>query len=175
MSGGDSGSFSASLQEKLSLSCEASEEGLRCDQTVPISVKVKLGDIDPKPPLPPPHHDFSGCIDASSSPSWKLQDGLYLLSINDPASTDVSFSKTSRIHFMLTNMANNYSVVCEARSAYADSSSQINDPLWYRCDPVKQNTYPKYAISTNFQYSPTKQQLYLNQSWFCDDNGPEHP
>jgi hypothetical protein len=50
-------------------------------------------------------------------------------------------------------------------------------PLWQECvDTRETNQYiNNYNTWTNVLLDPDTRRLYVDQTWYCDDEGPEHP
>ncbi|KAK0728841.1 hypothetical protein B0T26DRAFT_749005 [Lasiosphaeria miniovina] len=46
---------------------------------------------------------------------------------------------------------------------------------WYSCDVVDPHLFPKYKISTATQFDKLSDFLAFNQTWYCSDEGDDHP
>jgi hypothetical protein len=174
----------------LSQSCS----GNPCTKATEVQVFASLRSpvaLTPVMPPPPPGHDHPGCQRASQSPAWSISSfqwdtgaaQVYLEEAIIP-----QYRPAYALHVGLTNTATGQNVSCVqlygtwaqanlSGSSYEAESFYSYGLDWQECVGTGEtNQYiNQYNTWTNVLLDPDSKRLYVDQTWYCDDDGPDHP
>jgi hypothetical protein len=127
----------------------------------------------------PPSIDSPNCTQRSLKPSWRI----YSVDAHQ-ATEGSSFTGDQRIgnaSFTLINSANNYSLNCQLIGPELNlhSNQPFEKPVdfdrWFSCTPANPHSAPKYVLTTTVQLNRKTNKFAVNQTWFCNDEGDDHP
>ncbi|GAB1319314.1 hypothetical protein MFIFM68171_09524 [Madurella fahalii] len=141
--------------------------------------------LRPNRPPPPPGIKTPGCTAASATPRWTLsnirqrQEKLMVVS----AFVGI-LRRTGILDFDLHNHANNLTTHCHIEgeeltnyTGYPLQQDTIRYDKWWSCDvnASDPHQFPKYNVSTMVQFDKRIGFLGLNHTWYCSDEGDDHP
>ncbi|SPQ25342.1 10ad4140-b4d8-4dbe-bca9-5eb85a5bcc56 [Thermothielavioides terrestris] len=142
-------------------------------------------------PPPPPGHDHPGCKRASGSPTWTVSGFRWdtgAVPVYNPDVPIQQYRPGYALHLGLINPATGQNMTCvqtigtwaqanQSGSPYEMPFWGLDKPLWQECvDTHWTNQFiNNYNTWTNVLLDPDTRRLYVDQTWYCDDEGPEHP
>ena len=84
-------------------------------------------------------------------------------------------TNTGKLDLTLRNTANNLAIDCHLSGAELNIYGGGNLDKWWSCDQPDPHAFPKYSVSTSLQFNQVTRGIAINQTWYCSDEGPEHP
>ncbi|KAK3373132.1 hypothetical protein B0T24DRAFT_719874 [Lasiosphaeria ovina] len=137
------------------------------------------------PPGPPPPAGIKtpGCSAASASPLWTVSSATQ----RQRRDGDITpiwniVTRSGVVDFALLNHANDITTHCHVEAEPFTNYTNLTGDLltfdttkWYSCDVVDPHLFPKYNISTAMQFDKLTDFLAFNQTWYCSDEGDDHP
>ena len=150
--------------------------------------------LTPRPPVRTPNVYTVGCKNASANPRWDLSHVKLVMDTGSWNSLAPPTWYNGVLTFMLRNHANSLTVACAVTSEDLNDMSlvpNIQRPTpttdrRYSCeagdhhrlpigDPHTQPLTGKYSITTYVQYDMARARFSVDQTWFCADEGEDHP
>lgn len=160
-----------------------------CSLGRPIIVNASLSsplEITPQMAVQPPAHSKPGCMAASENPSWRITNNR--LTFTAQQNEFIGWLASYDWNFVLTNVALDYAVPCRLQSTQLgtefnnsvdfEENGIQNGPLWFRCwdTPSDSNDLIKiFWLDTSFRYQRNTDELFINQTWYCDDESALTP
>ncbi|KAI0451698.1 hypothetical protein F5B21DRAFT_369402 [Xylaria acuta] len=183
--------------KKLVLNCKSSE----CTSVDQIRIPARLLEpieLSPYIPPAPPGHDSPGCISRSKIPSWTISSlewrtGGKNYTWQSWIINGTGIAGVGMVKLNVTSHATQQTFSCVWQSRGQETSNvTIIDPpsgvlpfpldpgpAWYRCDThglnEHENRTHNYEVETLVRLISTEQRLLVNQTWYCDDEGPVSP
>lgn len=169
---------------------KALEAGEICSSTGLITIEARLESpvaVLPWRPPEPPNHDTPGCLDASAAGAgWDISNITWF----------IKGAFESILRFDITNLANNYAVSCGGPLVNLTPLDFGPDfPLWFNDEfIITGETWRRFLYCENRRQQITRRHphpivtfystwvfhrgwydFWLQQTWYCDDKGPDNP
>ncbi|KAI1748696.1 hypothetical protein F4782DRAFT_515941 [Xylaria castorea] len=183
--------------KKLVVDCESSE----CISTDLIRIPAKLREpieLSPYIPPAPPGHDSPGCSSRSKYPSWTISSfewrtGGRNYTWQSWVTSETGIVGVGIVKLNITSRATQQTFSCVWHSQGQETSNVTitgppsgvfpfpldPGPAWYRCNTYSlnenENRPHNYEVETLVRLISTEERLLVNQTWYCDDEGPAYP
>lgn len=142
-------------------------------------------------PAPPPGHGRPGCQESSASPKWTVSGFRWdtgAVPVSMPDSPMQQYRPGYALYLGLINDATGQNISCVQTFgtwaqanvtdyAYTWAYFGSDKPLWQECvnTPETNQYISSYNTWTQVLLDPATYRLYVDQTWYCDDEGSEHP
>ncbi|KAI1177721.1 hypothetical protein F4777DRAFT_576799 [Nemania sp. FL0916] len=189
--------FVGTGSQKLALTCTSNT----CTSTDVIRIPITLSQpiaLSPYIPPAPPGHNTPGCGARSDSPSWTVsgfewRTGGRNYTWQSWVSTGWAIAGVGLVKLNLTNSANQQTFSCQiVGRGHEVANVTIIDPpsgsipfptdpgiAWFPCDThsVEEggNYTHNYEVETLVRVVAGEDRIFVNQTWYCDDEGAASP
>lgn len=126
----------------------------------------------------PGARDAPGCTRNSMAPTWTVNDFSMASNIPIPFAPVTVTYPTIFLDFTVRNTAIDYAVHCfnlvEDFDYPFDNDDGFHVTKWEDCSVDEHNDWPPDGIHTSVAFGGDTGTLYLNQTWYCNDEDKDH-